>query len=244
MYVAQTYLTHDNTNAAVVERFTVDPVYDRRGIWRTTMRRLYLRGQIIPNSAPTQAEMLTGLDEIREAYGGNNFDIALYHDDGTRSHFYLTSADSLGGTKVRVRDYPDLTNPADYCTGVGYRIIIEAEYPANQLSPMAWNETIETIGTGGPTYRYQTPRTGLPRREIETQRSIQIIRQSGFALGLTGEPLHDDPLLPNWEEQKLREITRIGPTAAGENLRFINWGKRWSYTFFCPEPQLIFPNVR
>ncbi len=243
MNVIQTNLTHDNTNRAYVERYTVEPVYDKRGIWRTMLKRMHLRGEIIPNSAPTQAQITSALETLKNAYGQNNFDIGLYHDDGTRSHIYLTSADSLGGTKVKVRDYP-LDSPADYSTGMNYRIVVEAEYPVNESSPMVWNETIETQGSGGPSYRYFEPVTGLPERYIEKQHTIQVVRQTGVALGLTAYPLYADPLLPNWEEHRLREITRIGPTAAGANLRYTHWGVQWSYTFFCPTPQVIFPNIR
>lgn len=241
MYVALTGFTHDNGNMAVVERFTVDPVRDDRGIWRTTRKRMYLRGVVIDD---TQADIRTKLDAIQNAYGGDNFDIALYEDDGTRSHYYLTSGDSLGGVKVVARDYPELGQPSQYATGVDYRIIVEAEYPANELSPMVFRETVEFIGDCGPRYSYQPNRTGVPIRILEQERTTQEIKQSGFSLGLTGYPLIPNPLLPDLEERRMRNVEIIGPQAAGSNLRFVHFGMRWSYTFVSPVPQIVFPNVR
>lgn len=244
MYIAQSNLTHNSTNAAIVERFTSEPIYDRRNIWRTSMVRMYLRGQIRPNSSPTQTEIKTALDSLAAAYANNNFDIALYHDDGTRSHFYMTSSDSLGGTKVVVRDYPDLVNPCDYANGVGYRIVVEAEYPVNELSPMVFVETLDFTGNCGPVYTWQTPRSGPPFRELESEQSQQVVRQSGHALGLTGYPLIPDPIWPALELQHLRRITPKGPEAAGANLRYRDFGMSWEYTFISGEPLSGLPTFR
>lgn len=241
MYVALTGFTHDNDNAAVVERFTVDPVRDARNIWRTTRKRMFLRGVVKGSS---QSAIRAELDAVQFAYGGDNFDIALYEDDGTRSHYYLTSGDSLGGVRVVVRDYPELGQPCQYATGVDYRIIVEADYAANELSPMVFRESVEFSGDCGPEYGYHLPVTGVPTRYVEKQNTLQTIIQSGFALGLTGYPLIPNPLLPALEERNLRNVSEIGPEAAGMNLRFVHWGMRWSYTFRSPTPQIVFPNVR
>lgn len=240
MYI-QSRITHDNTNRAVLQRFTIEPVYDDRGIARTEMRRMYLRGQILGDS---QSTIKSRLDTVRNAYALNNFDVALYHDDGTRSFYYLTTADSLGGTKVKVHDYPELGNPCEYANGVFYNLIIEAEYALNEASPMIFREEIEHVGYPGPLYGWHEAINGPPERYIIRKQQLQMIVQSGYALGLTGLPLKPDPLLPNLEDTKYRVDRVIGPKAAGANLRFINWGRRWSYTFFCPTPQFILPNTR
>ena len=242
MYVSLTGFTHDNDNRAVVERFTVEPVRDQRNIWRTTKKRMYLRGVV---KGSTQALIRAELDAVKEAYGGDNFDIALYEDDGTRSHYYLTSNDSLGGVRVVVRDYPELGNdPSQYCTGVDYRIVVEADYAANELSPMIFLEEIDFHGDCGPEYGYHLPAVGPPVRYIERQSTLQVITQRGFALGLTGFPLIPNPLLPNLEDRPQRDVTEIGPEAAGANLRMIHFGMRWNYTFLSATPQIVFPNMR
>lgn len=244
MYVSQNNITHTAANAAVVERFTVEPIRDRRGIWRTTRKRMFLRGTIVDSTA-TQATILAALDTLSAAYSGDNFDIALYHDDGTRSHYYLTSSGSLGGVKVVLRDFPALgDDPSQYCTGVDYRIVCEAEYPANELSPMEWQERLEFVGNGGPRYDYYEPVVGPPVRYIAQQRTLQLVVQSGSALGLSGYPLVADPIWPQLELPHLRKITPTGPTNTGANLRYAYFGMAWSYTFLSPTPLSGLPNFR
>ena len=230
MYCTYGNYTHDANEVSLLSQQTRTK-YSARGRKESTLKTISLQADLIP-AAVTQAAIKAAIQELEAAYSVNGLDWALYHDDGTISAHFLTSANSIGGVRVMDIGYPD-GDGSQYATWRKATITLEAEYPGGD-NLLQFQETLRFSGNGGRRERCIETANGPPQRQVLNQRTIARATQSGSAIGLLSEPQFPPPIWPQLELYDLREVTRVGPQFDGRAFR--NWGVSWSYQFESTQP--------
>jgi hypothetical protein len=174
-----------------------------------------------------QDSIRTQMNALTNAYSVDGLDFAFYHDDGTLSAHYLTSSGSLTG--VRVMKRPSWkSEQGGYATGRTATIQLEAQYKGD-ADILAWQETLQFVGTGGPMRKWIHVLTGAPQRQIIYQRTTQKIIQSGSAIGFLKRPPRPPPLFPGFEHEDQQRLNPGSPKWNGQ--AFTHWPQAWEYTF-------------
>lgn len=191
-----------------------------------------IQGEIFADS---QAALTTTINALKTAYAGDIGDIGLYLDDGvTRTSHYISADDTTSG--VLVLDGPSFPEGrgANYSTFRTYTITVEAEFEADgsggNSGLMAWEETLDVQGTGGPEFVLVEVVNGRwPRQAVSTHSAV-IARQSGMAVGRDRYPTVPPPIFGGHEHPSQRRVTRSRPRREGsETIR--DYEISWEYTF-------------
>jgi len=216
--------------------------YNERNRRRSRVHTLEVRGRLKIDVAggDTVSDLTNAIRALETAYQDDDVQVGLYLNDGTPTAHVLTTADSLSGINILDLNFNDPVG-ADYVVTRHFRATFQAEYIQTESQITSFKESVRTIGNGGPQFQVTALPRGLPRVDLITQRTPQIIFQTGSAVGYLGWPegVVPPPVFPLWEQQQRRTIERIG----GESFRHyvIDRGIRWAYTFIRQEPGDPFP---
>ncbi len=202
-----------------------EPLYNQRGEVVQVRKTINLQGVLLGTS---QSQIQQQVATLEAAYSKNNFDAGLYHDDGTPSPHFLDTSASIDGVKVVSLEYPS-GDGAEYATGRTYTIVLQADFIANGTPLVAFEESLQFVGTGGPRHVFVPTLNGLPQKQTVHATTSARIVQSGSAIGLLAYPVIPSPIFPSAEHTDRREVDYRSPESRGNN--FINWPVRWSYHF-------------
>ena len=211
-------------NEATVTR-TIRPVYSPRGAVRFHRNVVTISGQL---QAADQASLTTALAALEAAYAVNGQDFVLLDNTSTATVIGLDSANTHGGVRVTAFDYPQ-GDGAVYATHMPYHITLEADViPATGPGLRLFRESLEFIGTGGPTRIFLPVLNGPPQEQILRQQSTQRCIQTGEAVSDLGYVSLPAPLFPTLEHVDQRRIRKTGPDVTGGTLD----GYRIAWTYF------------
>lgn len=232
MYFKYGDFQHD-LNLVDVESLTKQVIRGRRGRRERVRHTLTIAGELKPDTA-TQADIRTKIEELEAAYDVDGQDAGLYHNDGSRSPHFLDSGASLTGVQLVSLSYPKGDNPrsGQYVTTRSFRIVLQAEYPANFADALVfWRESITVRGNGGPRFTVTELDSGSPVIEQVSDQTPVFVTQTGQAVGLTGYPEVPAALSgPGLVMQGSANIGSLdGPETNGNGLQ--NYGVRWQYQF-------------
>lgn len=208
---------------------------------------LYTRKQLTFDAmfvvdSPTQALLKARITALEAALRQQGKDAGLYHDDGTKSNYFLESGSSIGGVKVTALELPD--EAAIYATMVKAKVTFEADYAATSGADflISFQESLDGVGDCGPRRVFVDTLTGIPQEQIVNQRTTQTVTQSGSAVGYLSSPAIPAPIFPGLEHHDRRRIRYGSPVLQGTD--FIQWPVSWAYTFESAQPLFGTPNRR
>lgn len=191
--------------------------------------------------AADQPALTAAIAALRAAYNVNGLDLGLYLDDGTTpTDHFLSSAASLGGTRVSRLEFPTGSG-AEYSTFRSYAITVEADFPDTSNNLLEFSETLSFEGTGGPRVVFLETLEGVPQQQIARQRTTYRARQEGRAVGQVSYPPVAAPIWPAAELADQRRLALRAPQRAAGNLtRFV---AEWTYVFESATPLVGGPTV-
>lgn len=221
---------HAVGEAAIV--ISVSALYTQQQVHYANRERWEISGFLQGASA---AALTAAINAMKAAYALPGQDVGLYLDDGvTLTSHYLRSRDSIGG--VRVVGGPSFPEGrgAEYATFRSYRIILEADTIAIELTgvPLAWEEVLTFTG-GGPRFLYLQTLTGLPQKQIVAAATSYRVAQIGHALAIASYPLPSAPIWPMAEHVEQRQISRKAPVMVNGQLQYET---TWQYLFESGSP--------
>jgi hypothetical protein len=198
---------------------------------------LHLYGQFCEDS---QADVLTRIDELINAYSFDYVDAGLYLDDGvTLTKHKLVNADSVSGVRVLHRSWDG--SPEELATTRTFDIVLQATYPDTETQLVAWQETVEILGTTGP--RYDIVDTYFGPLAIQTAAATaQRIVQSGSSVGYSGYVLPPPPLYPTFEHVDRRTVKLGSGKSRGKTAT--HYPSSWTYYFTLASAQTPVPETR
>lgn len=208
-------------------------VRNYRGFISYTTRTIEIEGILKP-SAITQAGIRTAIQQLEAGYGFDGRDAGLYHDDGSVSAHYLSSAASISGVRVDQVEFPKDQNTGEYATDRQFRIVLSADFLNSAATLTDFREEIQVSGTGGPRNSVVETISGQPQIHQVNARTVVRARQSGFAAGLRDYPKYPAPLWPVVEEPDKRQQNKGAPKRNGNG--YMEYPISWSYSFLSPTP--------
>ncbi len=182
--------------------------------------------------ADTDAELVEAMAALLTAYSFQRQDLT-WSKGGTTMH-QLLSADTLTGTRVTVLPHFPNNRNGELTTFRSYACTIEADVVFQAVDPGAplilkYEQSINTIGSGGPKVGFLPTLTGKPQKQQLTEASTVTIVQSGMAVGLGAYPIPDSPLWPNDEHVERRQTNQAAKRK--RNGVDLEYPIHWSYTF-------------
>jgi hypothetical protein len=236
MFLKYGSYTHAQNEPAV--QISKRAVFSPRGFRRAVRETWRIVGVL---HAPDQPSLTAAIAGLRSAYNVNGLDLALYLDDQvTLTDHVLSSAASLGGTRVTALEFPTGVG-AEYSTFRSYSITVEADFPDVSNNLLDFSETLSFEGTGGPRVVFLDTLEGLPQPQLAQQRTTYRARQQGRAVGLAGYPPVAGPIWPAAEMQPARRLALRSPKRVAGNLT--EFVVEWSYVFESPAPLAGLPTV-
>lgn len=214
------------------------PLYNQRGEVVQVRKSISLQGVLLGTSQSQITQQITALEA---AYSTNHLDAGLYHDDDTPSPHFLDNSSSIDGVKVIALEFPT-GDGAEYATGRSYTITLQADFLAVATQLVAFQESLQFVGTCGPRRVFVPTLNGLPQKQTVHAATSARIVQSGSAIGLRAYPAIPHPFLPAAEHVDRREIDYGAPESRGSN--FLHWPIRWSYHFESVLPLFAQPTRR
>lgn len=232
-----TYGAYQHPNAEVnLAKMSIAYRMSPRGRRMERVDTMHLFGQFCEDST---AEVMARIDELINAYSFDYNDAGLYLDDGTATRHKLVNTDSISGVRVLHRSWDG--SPEELATTRTFDIVLQATYPDNETQLLEWNETVETVGTGGPRFDVVDTYFG-PYAQLVAQSTAQRIVQSGSAVGYTAYVDFPAPLYPANEHLDRRTLTRGSGKQRG--LIATHFPCRWNYFFSLAAPQSPLPSTR
>ena len=208
MYFKYGAFQHDN-NQVNISTISKEKFYSPRNrlfYWQETW---VIEGDLI---AYTESGIKTLIDELNTAYYEDLVDATLYHSDGTKSAHQLVNQDAINGVRVKRIAFPS-GDPGEYATGRVFQIVLQAEFvpPPGSIDQIySFEETVQTIGTCGPSWELVTHKNGPPEAVQTSEWTTQSIIQAGEVVGIDAQVgALPPPLLPwNYEHFERRMVQR------------------------------------
>lgn len=158
----------------------------------------------------------------------------LYFDDGTATANFWNATLTLGGIRVVTPPgYPDGTR-IQFVNARDYVIVLEAEFfGLNPNNTIAFTETIEFIGEGGPRIVMIETRNSYPQLQQVSQATGVVVVQSGSATGRFYYPRRPQPLFPQYLNSPENKYSKKDPSLTYQY--YTNFPISWSYTMYLPQ---------
>ncbi len=232
MYFKYGTYQHENNE---VDLFNVheERMYSPRNRIMFFRRTFQIRGHICQS---TEATIKTYINALRDAYHYDFGDAVLYHSDGTRSSHYMLNSETINGVRVKVVSFPE-GGPGEYASGRYYAITLECDqFQLNNTQPVdqiySFEESIVTLGNGGPDWELITLPSGWPVAQINAEITPQRVIQSGEVVGMQGWPLVvPTPVYASlYEHGNLRMVEYGSPRKIGVNYRLM-YPLKYRYIF-------------
>lgn len=176
-----------------------------------------------------QTNIRAKLDAFETALVDDWKDVALYHDDGTKSAHWLSNSRSINGVRVIQQTYPSVE--AEYASGRSFTITFQADYFDIEDQIWDFEESLTFLGTTGPRWHFVETFAGNPHAVITSLRTTQKIIQQGMAIGIQAPPILPTPLFPpNMEHLDQRMTTRGSAQKIGRHDNAL-FPVRYRYVF-------------
>lgn len=227
-------------NEANLTMFQQVPLYSRRG-YRWGFRFLAeIQGEILEE---TQSAFQTKVNSLVNAYADNGNDFGFYDNDGNLTNHSLTSAASISGTKIILRDWPK-SDGAEWATKRTFRVRIQADFVDTETELKEFSESIVHQGTAGEVKRMFAVDNGNPKIQTVRQQHFQTIVQQGFAVSQSGYPTPPGPALVNANTIEVtddRSIVRNAPKR--DRNGFYDYRTDWTYVMISSQNNSLTPNT-
>lgn len=232
------YGTYSHDDNEVTLSITKAPRFGPLGYRIGTRERWQIQGIL---QAASVSALTTALTALEDAYETNNLDLILTTDGNIETAHTLKVSDTLGGVRVVGGvQYPQ-GEGSQYTTFRSYTITLEAVRNDNELELLAFSETVDIQGSGGPRRVLIEILNGPPQAQITNLATIQQIVQRGSALGYSQYPAPAAPSIPAWESLPDRVISRRGPRSV--RGQFTEFTVNWQYVFLAPSPVTVLPQA-
>lgn len=226
-------------NEVNIDRFVISSRLNDRGRRRSQIYQMHISGELLYS---TQAELTAKIAELIAAYDQNFVDAGFFQDDGAPTpHRLPNSFDCVSGVQVVQRSWP-VGDAAEYATKRTFSVVLQAEYDRPDSEILAYQETFNYIGNGGPCIEVVPQLIGPPLLYQLHEQTAQILVQSGSSVGLNGYVLPPGAVFPAFEHANLRQEVPGSPKFQG--LRFQEFPFSWSYRMSLPTPVTQFPVPR
>ena len=226
MYVQIGTYAHAAAEAGVV--FTAEQIRSPRGDPYVLRKRLTVSGLLIPTAG--EDNMTTAIEALEAAYVDQpkgTGDCGLYQTDGTATPHMLDNGSSLDGIKVVQRQFPNAEEV--YSVNRQFSVTLEADYPLGWPRLLAFSETIQLIGAGGPNKVFVRLVQGVPDYQETSTNTETRATQSGFSVATYPYPSFALPAWPDDEQTSARNISYSSPVK--RDGYFTEYTTRWSYQF-------------
>lgn len=243
MYIEYGSYQHAPGEANLIN-FSVRPRRSGRQFKVAVAVEAHVAGEIKATAGEDQYDVNTKLEALMTALKFDFQDFGLRHSNGTKTAHYLNNNDDLNitGNQVVHQVFPSNHN-GEFSTGRDFAYAVRAEYRASETSLIAYQESIEHIGTTGPRVNWYENRYHAPFYRVDSLNSLQTIIQSGYAITLDAYLLPPDPVMPApFYLQHLTRIRRTGPARMPQG--FEGYHISWSYHFKTPAVFPVLPNQR
>ena len=220
--------------------FWIQPLRSTRKFSTMKVVTAEISGCMCLQYGETQYDLAIRIQALIDALQDGN-DLILHHDDATSTPFKMLTNDPLTMTGNQIVDqaWPSQYN-GEFSTGKDFSYKVQNTYDAAQSEIIAYEDTIEHIGSCGPRILWEEHPYFAPTYSVVSYSSLQTIRHKGHAILMGGIHLAPaDPILPPpFEIECLRTISRTTP------LRYPKaWSAArtdWTYTYQSPT---VFPAI-
>lgn len=213
-------MTHPDNEVNLV---TLDyqKTFSPRGKSMTKTVTMSLFGEL---TYDTSAALITAATNVINAYSQDYGD-AKFLIDGVPAHQLLNSGDCISGVRVVGTSFPK-NDPDELATVRSFAVTLRATYDACEDDLLSWQESVETIGDGGPLTMVIDTVSGPYQLTLAPTTAVRYI-QTGKAIGYAAWPVAPGPVNPAGNEGRLRRIRRTSARNMGTQLRY--YTTSWSY---------------
>ncbi len=197
------------------------PTFSGRGKRLTHKETWHVNGELMQ---ATPALIIAAANSLITAFAQDG-KTATFTVSGTEAH--RLSSDSVSGVRVVYTSF-EKQDPAELATVRTYQIVLEATYDACDDNLVAWEESLEITGTGGP-YTIAIETMDGPQLITMSNRTGFYYTQSGQAVGYLTYPNTPGPIDPQAEFAFRRRVRRKSGRQMGNGIRF--YTITWVYYF-------------
>lgn len=205
------------------------------------LERWNLTGHLNYSTPATISAAQTALRAAYENPVGVSY-AGLYISAGVPTDHYWLAQNTISGIKVvSPPGYPNGTR-IEFVNDRTYVISLEAEFiNTSARNIIAWQESISQQGGGGQRVVAIETRYGLPVIQRTSRFSPVRLVQQGSAVGRFDYPPIPSPILPEYENEPDRMITRVAPRLRGN--RYERYEVQWSFVMNIAQiPGIAIPN--
>lgn len=213
--------THPDNEVNLVT-LDVQTIYSPRNKRLAVRKTVSLYGEILDTSL---ANIVARIQAIENAYANDDQDFR-YTIDGTLTHSLLNSGTCLSGVRVLNRPSFPRGDATELVLKRTFSVVLQATYDSAADNLVSWQESVETIGTGGPKFFVVETIIG-PIAVYTTLNSAQYYSQTGMAVGYSSYIDPPGPVNTAGEFLDRRRIRNDSARNMGSQLRF--YTTRWSY---------------
>lgn len=209
--------------------FTKAPKFNSGGMQFAETHRWAITGLLL-NSGGDPVAFTAAINNLINAFSKNNQDIYLLQNDGvTPTAHFIQTANTIGGTRVVEKTFPDAKGGA-YVTNYIWGAVVEADVDTGYTGLQSFFERIQWIG-GGPKFVMLSTLNGPPQTQWVQDQTPYKATQTGSAVGFTGYPIPPAPLWPealhsDQSPFEMKSPTRTGPP---QNITYTDFEITWTY---------------
>jgi len=158
----------------------------------------------------------------------NNQDFR-YTVAGSIAHAMLNDSSCLSGTRIVQKSFPK-GDGTELANRRSFSFTVQAVYDAVDDDLVSWQESVETVGDGGPRFFILESALTVPVGIVTANNTVVAYNQRGMAVGYSAYPTPPGPVNPAGEMRAARRITRMSAQQLGNGLRF--FPIKWSYVMY------------
>ena len=243
MYIQYGSYAHAPGEANLIN-FIARPLRSARGVQEKVVVEAHVSGQVKANPGDDEYDVANKVQAIENAVSRDGRDWGLYHSDGSPTPHILYTNDSfsLTGNQIVHRMFPSSHN-GEFSTGRDFSYVVRNTFRATDSNILDYQESIGYIGTTGPKVVWKENKYLPAYYEVDSFRSLQTIKQTGYAITNGTYLIPPPPILPPpFELQHLRGIRRTSPRRWSQGVE--GFRIEWNYTFNVPQIFGAFPSIR
>jgi hypothetical protein len=180
----------------------------------------------------SQSDCTAKVEALETALSVPYRDLRFVDDSSADTHVVLYNSTSLSGVRITAGPHFPASQGGEYVNWRYFEFTAEAEYALSgtQAQLLSFEERV-TIQGGGPEYVVRKARRGPPVRQLVSEQTPYVARQSGQAVGWQAYPKAPSPIWPQWLRRS-GNITHGSPKAKGPGTaRHVNFLTAWEYEF-------------
>lgn len=190
-------------------------------------------GEIVEQDA---AAIDARLSSMSQAFSSDGQSCGLVHDNGTPTwHWmsnYAENPTNLTDVQVISQRIPQSIN-GEFVSGRNFEFRVASMYLTAPSAIVEFNEQITRVGNAGPEFKWMRNKFWGWYPKMVTPNSIQVMTQSGYAIGVYNYILPQAPIYaPPFEQPNLRKVTHTGPKRYRKG--HTHYKTEWSYTYHLP----------